>query len=98
MCDSGRSLSCGNFTREEVSPVVKCTKWVCVREAGAPEHSKGTVLRGSKLGEGTRVEGRSESTIFGAGGSDVEFGRDENKTEDENGVIQRPLVRILLFF
>jgi len=97
MCDSGRCLSCGNVTREEVSRVVKCRNWVCIREAGAPEHSKGTVLRGSNLGEWTRVVKQSESPIFGAGGSDVEFGRDENKTV-KDGTIQRPLVRILLFF
>ena len=97
MCDSGRCLSCANVTHEQVSCVVKCTNYVCVREVGAPEHSKGTILMGSKLGEWSTVEDHGESPIFGAGGSDVECARDENNTE-QDGVIQRPLVRVLLFF
>ena len=69
--NSGRCLACANVTRE-VSRVVEC------REAGAPEHSKGTVVMGSQLGEWTRVEDHNESPIVGAGGSDVEFSRDDD--------------------
>lgn len=48
-------------------------------------------------GDWTNVKGGKETSIFGAGGSDVELSRDTGSAAANGGDVRKSLVRILHF-
>lgn len=72
---------------EQATRGVKCTNWICVREAGASGHSNGIVVMGSALGKRVKVGDKKVSPIFGAGGSYVQCTRGEAYMVDQSGDI-----------